>query len=125
MSRPLATAAGATASQGPLAVETSSSTSATTPVTTPPAATNAAESLGEALGAKIAFYAIAKAAGMSDSAKIDELASGICRRIESGKPATVGPWMAGTFQLKGDVAAKVAVAAIEFSCPQYKSMIGS
>jgi hypothetical protein len=83
------------------------------------------ESLGHDVGAEIAFYAIAKAAGMDDSAKMDELASGICSRIESGKPATVGSWMADTFRLKGDVAGKVAVAAIVFACPEYKSQIGS
>jgi len=87
--------------------------------------TNAGESLGRKMGAEIAFYAIAEAAGMNDSAKMDKLAQGICSRIESGKPATVGPWMKNTYQLKGDIAAKVAVGAILFECPQYKSLLGS
>ena len=86
--------------------------------------TNAAESLGAAIGAKIAFYAIAKTAGVNESAKMDELAGGICSRIESGKPATVGPWMEDAFQLRGDVAARVAIAAIEFQCPEFKSRVG-
>ncbi|MDN5769245.1 MAG: hypothetical protein L0H96_26270 [Humibacillus sp.] len=77
------------------------------------------------MGAKIAFYAIAKAAGMNDSAKMDDLAKGVCSRIESGKQATVGPWMKETFKLDGDVAAKVAIAAIEIQCPQFKSLIGN
>lgn len=76
------------------------------------------------MGAKIAFYAVAKAAGMDDSAKMDELASGICSRIESGKPDEVGPWMKDTFKLDGDVAAKVAVIAIEVQCPEFKSLMG-
>lgn len=86
---------------------------------------NVAESLGEDIGAKIAYYAIAKAAGMNDSARMDELAIGICSRIESGKQATVGPWMKGTFQLEGDVAAKVAITAIKVQCPQLKSLAGN
>ena len=76
------------------------------------------------MGAKIAFYAAAKAAGMDDSAKMDELASGICSRIEGGKPGDVGPWMKDTFKLEGDVAAKVAVMAIEVNCPEFKSSMG-
>lgn len=116
-SQPAGTAL-ASASQDPPAAGASSSPSSTTSAITPTPATNAAESVGQELGAKIAFYAIAKAAGIDESAKIDALASGICSRIESGKPATVGPWMADTFQLEGDVAAKVALAAIEFACPQ-------
>lgn len=76
------------------------------------------------MGAKIAYYAVAKAAGMDDSAKMDELASGICSRIESGKPDTVGPWMKDTFQLEGDTAGKVAVTAIEFQCPEFTSQMG-
>jgi hypothetical protein len=82
------------------------------------------ESLGEQMGAKIAFYAAAKAAGMTESAKMDELASGICTRIESGEPGAVGPWMKDAFQLEGDVAAKVAVIAIEVHCPEFKSQMG-
>ena len=82
------------------------------------------EALGEQMGAKIAFYAVAKAAGMDDSAKMDELASGICSRIEASKADAVGPWMKDTFQLEGDVAAKVAVIAIEFQCPEFKSLMG-
>lgn len=100
---------------------TRTSDSATPTVT----GTDAAESLGQEVGAKIAFYAIAKAAGMNESAKMDELAKGICSRIESGKPATVGAWMDDTFQLKGDVAGKVAIAAIVFECPKFKSLLGS
>ena len=93
---------------------------------TPPAtATNEAESLGEGMGAKIAFYAVAKTAGMSDSAKMDELAQGICSRIKAGKPDTVGQWMKDTFQLTGDIAAKVAIAAVTSDCPEYKSLVGS
>ena len=84
-----------------------------------------AESVGTALGGKIAFYAVAKAAGMNDSAKMDALAEGICTRIKSGNPATVGPWMKDTFELQGDVAAKVAIAAITAECPKYKSLVGS
>lgn len=83
------------------------------------------ESVGEALGEKIAFYAIAKAAGMTDSAKMDELASGVCSRIESGDAPTVGQWMEEAFQLTGDGAAAVAVAAIESTCPEYASLVGS
>ena len=83
------------------------------------------EAVGEKLAAKIAYYAVAKAAGMNDSAKMDELAKGICGRIEAGKPSTVGSWMKNDFRLKGDVAAKVAVAAILFECPKYKALIGS
>lgn len=41
-----------------------------------------------------------KQAGLDDSAKMDELASGICSRIESGKADTVGPWMKDTFTLE-------------------------
>jgi hypothetical protein len=90
-----------------------------------PTTTNQAEALGEGAGEKIAFYAIAKAAGLNDSAKIDDLAKGICDRIKAGKPNTVGPWMKDTFQLTGDVAAKVAIAAVTSSCPEYKSLFGS
>ena len=89
------------------------------------AATNEPESLGQGMGAKIAFYAIAKAAGMNDSAKMDELADGVCSRIKSGKPDTVGPWLKDSFHLNGDVAAKVAIAAITSGCPEYKSLVGS
>ena len=77
------------------------------------------------MGAKIAFYAVAKTAGMSDSAKMDELAQGICSRIKAGKPDTVGQWMKDTFQLTGDIAAKVAIAAVTSDCPEYKSLVGS
>ena len=90
----------------------------------PTSTDTSAESLGEQMGAKIAFYAVAKAAGMTESAKMDELASGICSRIESGKPADVGPWVKDTFDLEGDVAAKVAVIAIEVHCPEFKSQMG-
>ena len=94
--------------------------------TTPTATgSNAAESLGKEMGAKIAYYAIAKAAGMNESAKMDELASGICSRIRLGKAATVGPWMQDNFHLKGDIAARVAIAAIDFQCPEFKSLVGS
>ena len=86
--------------------------------------TNGAEALGESMGAKIAFYAVAKAAGMNDSAKMDELAEGICSRIEKGKPDTVGQWMKDTFQLTGDTAAKVAIAAVTSDCSEYKSLVG-
>ncbi|WP_344951605.1 hypothetical protein [Terrabacter ginsenosidimutans] len=89
------------------------------------ASSKAMEAVGEKLAAKITFYAVAKAAGMNDSAKMDQPAKGICSRIAAGKPATVGPWMKNDFHLKGDVAAKVAVAAILFECPKYKSLIGS
>ncbi|WP_156971462.1 hypothetical protein [Knoellia sinensis] len=92
---------------------------------TPSVSATTPEEVGEALGAKIAFYAVAKAAGMDDSAKMDELASGTCTRIESGKPADVGPWLKDTFQLQSDAAAKVAIAAIEFQCPEFRSMVGS
>lgn len=76
------------------------------------------------MGAKFAFYAVAKAAGMNDSAKMDELAEGICSRIKKGKPDTVGPWMKDTFQLTGDVAAKVAIAGVTSNCPEYQSLVG-
>ena len=106
---------------------TSSTPSATTSESTTPneTASNEAESLGEDMGAKIAFYAIAKTAGLNNSDKMDELAAGICSRIESGKPDTVGPWMKDVFQLTGDVAAKVAIAAVTSDCPEYKSLLGS
>jgi hypothetical protein len=107
-------------------VQTSSTMGVSTPTkATSTASSKAMEAVGEKLAAKIAFYAVAKAAGMNDSAKMDELAKGICGRIEAGKPATVGPWMKNNFHLKGDVAAKVAVAAILFECPKYKSLLGS
>lgn len=32
--------------------------------------------------------------------------------------------MKGTFQLEGDTAGKVAVTAIEFQCPEFKSKMG-
>ncbi|WP_156971507.1 hypothetical protein [Knoellia sinensis] len=84
-----------------------------------------AEDVGKAMGAKIAFYAVAKAAGMSESAKMDELASGTCSRIESGTPGEVGPWLKEEFNLEGDTAAKVAVMAIEFQCPEFKAQVRS
>ncbi|GGB91134.1 hypothetical protein GCM10011314_33720 [Knoellia flava] len=98
-----------------------------TPSATIPSPTStdtSVESLGEQMGAKIAFYAVAKAAGMTESAKMDELAAGICSRIGAGKPEDVGPWMKDTFKLEGDVAAKVAVTAIEVQCPEFKSKMG-
>lgn len=76
------------------------------------------------MGAKIAFYAVAKAAGMNDSSKMDDLAEGICSRIKKGQSDTVGQWMKGTFQLTGDTAAKVAIAAVSSVCPEYKSLVG-
>lgn len=105
---------------------TSSTPSATISSSPTPTATstNGAEALGEGLGAKIAFYAVAKAAGMDDSAKMDELAEGICSRIEKGEPDTVGQWMKDTFQLSGDTAAKVAIAAVTSDCSEYKSLVG-
>ena len=114
---------GSTPTSGATSLTPSASMSkSSTPTAT---ATNEAESLGQGMGAKIAFYAIAKAAGMNDSAKMDELADGICSRIKSGKPDTVGPWMKDAFQLNGDVAAKIAVAAITSDCPEYNSLVGS
>lgn len=109
----------ATTAQSPSPSVTPSASSAS-----PTATDTSAESVGEQLGAKIAYYAVAKAAGMDDSAKMDELASGICNRIESGTADTVGPWMKDTFQLEGDVAGKVAAIAIEFQCPEFKSKVG-
>ena len=105
---------------------TSSTPSATISSSPTPTATstNGAEALGEGLGAKVAFYAVAKAAGMDDSAKMDELAEGICSRIEKGEPDTVGQWMKDTFQLSGDTAAKVAIAAVTSDCSEYKSLVG-
>ncbi|KGN37591.1 hypothetical protein [Knoellia subterranea] len=76
------------------------------------------------MGAKIAFYAVAKAAGMDESARMDELAAGTCTRIESGKPGDVGPWLKDEFRLEGDTAAKVAISAIAFQCPEYSSQVG-
>lgn len=76
------------------------------------------------MGSKIVFYAAAKAAGMDDSAKMDELADGICSRIRDGKPTEVGPWMKDDFKLEGDVAAKVATIAIQAVCPEFSSMMG-
>ena len=98
--------------------------STSSPSPTPTSTKTSVESLGAEMGARIAFYAVAKAAGMTETAKMDELASGICSRIESGKADTVGPWMKDTFKLEGDVAAKVAVTAIEVQCPEYKSKMG-
>ncbi len=115
---------GASSTPVPDATSTDPSTTTNTSPTPTTTGTNAAESLGKDVGAKIAFYAIAKAAGMNDSEKMDELAEGICSRIESGKQGTVGPWMKDTFQLGGDVAAKVAITAIEVQCPQFKSLVG-
>jgi hypothetical protein len=111
----------------PVSGVTSSTPSATTSNSPTPTATatNEAESLGEGMGAKIAFYAVAKTTGMDDSAKMDELAQGICSRIKAGKPDTVGQWMKDTFQLTGDIAAKVAIAAVTSDCPEYKSLVGS
>lgn len=92
---------------------------------TPDATTrDSAEALGEGLGAKTVFYAVAKAAGMNESAKMDALAEGICSRIKQGQPDTVGQWMKATFQLEGDTAAKVAIAAVASDCPEYKSLVG-
>lgn len=107
------------ASASPSAFATPSASTAS-----PSATASGIEAAGEQIGAKIAFYAVAKAAGMDESAKMDELASGICSRIESGKPDTVGSWMKDTFDLEGDTAAKVAVIAIEFQCPEFKSKMG-
>ena len=126
--------AGAPQDASPTTVATTSTPSSSAETTAAPSATDGAasttgtdtmESVGEALGEKIAFYAIAKAAGMTDSAKMDELASGVCSRIESGDAASVGQWMEETFQLTGDGAAGVAVAAIESTCPEYASLVGS
>lgn len=116
----------ATTQATPSPSKTSSNSTSVTDMKPPtPTGAKAMESVGQALGAKIAFYAIAKAAGLNDSTKMDQLASGICTRIASKEPATVGPWMRDNFRLRGDVAAKVAIAAIEFHCPQFKSLIGS
>ena len=115
-----------TSATSPPAASTSP-TPSPSPSTSSPSATStdtSAESLGEEMGAKIAFYAVAKAAGLTEAAKVDELATGICSRIESGKPEDVGPWMKDTFRLEGDVAAKVAVTAIEVQCPELKSQMG-
>lgn len=100
----------------------SSTPSASSP--SPTATASSVESLGKEMGAKIGFYAVAKAVGMTETAKMDELAAGICSRIGSGKAGEVGPWMKDTFQLEGDVAAKVAVIAIEVQCPEFKSKMG-
>ena len=114
-----------TSAQTPTAATSNSPAPSTSAVTSSPTSTpTSVESLGAQMGAKIAFYAAAKAAGMTESAKMDELASGICTRIESGKPEAVGPWMMDAFQLEGDVAAKVAVVAIEVHCPEFKSQMG-
>lgn len=101
---------------------TASATTISSPTPTA-TSTDEAEAVGETLGAKIAFYAVTKAAGMNDSAKMDELAEGICSRIEKGKPETVGQWMKDTFQLTGDTAAKVAIAAVTSHCSEYKSLV--
>lgn len=126
-SAPTPSATPTSASSTPTSGSTSLSPNAPTSKRPTPTATasDKAESVGESMGTKIAFYAIAKAAGMNDSAKMDELADGICSRIKSGKPDTVGPWMKDAFQLNGEVAAKVAVAAITSECPEYKSLVGS
>ena len=126
-SSPTGATPAASAGSSPASGSTSSTPTATTSDSTTPTATatDDAESLGEGMGAKIGFYAIAKAAGLNDSAKMDELAAGICSRIESGKPDTVGPWLQDDFQLTGDVAAKVAIAAVTSDCPEYKSLFGS
>ena len=54
-----------------VATPTSSETASTE---TTPSQPSAAESLGQDIGAKIGFYAVAKAAGMDDSAKMDQSA---------------------------------------------------
>lgn len=84
---PTATTPASSASSTPLPGATSTDPSATTDNSPTPTATgpNVAESLGQDMGAKIAFYAIAKAAGMNDSAKMDDLAKDVCSRVESGK----------------------------------------
>lgn len=122
----VATADAPSARPTPSRVPASSSASSPTPdmTTATSSSSNGAEAVGEKLGGKIAFYAAAKAAGVDDSTKMDELARGICDRIESGKPATVGPWMKDAFHLRGDVAAKVAVVAILSECPKFKSLVG-
>lgn len=114
-----------TSSSAKASVVATPSASETVSAETTPSQTSAAESLGEDIGAKIGFYAIAKAAGMDDSAKMDQLAEGVCSRIDSGKQNTVGAWLEDSFQLTGDVAAKVAIAAITFQCPEYQSRVGS
>lgn len=117
-----APSAKATPSRVPALTPASSPTPDVTTATS--STSNDAKAVGEKSGGKVAFYAVAKAAGMDDSAKMDELARGICDRIESGKPATVGPWMKNAFHLKGDIAARVAVVAILSECPKFKSLVG-
>lgn len=95
---------------------------------TPEASTAAGdtpESVGEAFGGKIFFYAVAKEAGLTDMAAMDELANGICSRITAGEPTTVGPWMKETFNLEGDLAAKVAIVAVQATCPEHSSLFDS
>ncbi|WP_147063487.1 hypothetical protein [Knoellia locipacati] len=106
------------------APQASPSSTLSTSSPSPTSSASGAESAGQEMGAKIGFYAVAKAAGMTETAKMDELASGICTRIGSGKAGEVGPWMKDTFGLEGDVAAKVAVITIEVQCPEFKSKMG-
>ena len=115
----------ATSGSARASVVATPTTSETASPETTPSQTSAAESLGQDIGAKIGFYAVAKAAGMDDSGQMDQLAQGVCGRIESGKQNTVGAWLDDSFQLTGDVAAKVAIAAIAFQCPEYQSRVGS
>src|SRR4051794_12324314 len=71
-------AASATPSTTSPASASPSASTSSTGSASPSATATTIEAVGEQMGAKIAFYAVAKAAGMDDSAKMDELASGIC-----------------------------------------------
>ena len=84
--------------------------------------------VGEAIGRKIVFYAAAKAAGMTDSARIDSLAAQLCARFDADHSkaglATTGAWLKSEYGLSGDAAALVALRAVQFQCPSYASLLG-
>lgn len=80
------------------------------------------------LGAKIAYYAAAKAAGITESAKADTLAEELCTRINTDHSAeglkSVGAWLKDAHGLTGNAAALVAVSGVKYQCPQYSSLLG-
>ncbi|MDQ2852742.1 MAG: hypothetical protein M3Y49_18790 [Actinomycetota bacterium] len=85
-------------------------------------------SLGAALGNKIGLYAAARAAGMTSATSIDTLASRLCSRLTADHTPSggskIGPWLANTYNLHGNAAALVAVAAIKADCPQFDNLVG-
>lgn len=119
------TSTGTSTTTGTTTTSTSSSATAATPNATP---TNLASSLGTVLGDKIAYYAAAKAAGITESAKADTLAEEMCTRINTDHSAqglkSVGAWLRDSYGLTGNAAALVAVAGVHYQCPQYSSLLG-